>query len=131
MENKEIIEALRCWCDTIVEEKECRSWAFGENCTLEQIVKKTEEKLNELQAELNKAIKLPCHVGDIAYIIVASTIEEYEITSIQIGKKATWIHMVNNKTGVCASFPLSAYKKAWFLDKKEAKQKLKKHRSFI
>lgn len=51
MTDEQIIKALRCWTGKTVKDEECAECAFGEDCSLGEIVDAAEKRINELKAE--------------------------------------------------------------------------------
>ena len=75
MTDEQIVKGLRCWAGKIVKDEECAECAFGEDCSLGEIVDAAENRINELAAEnaalrerLEKAVELPVKTGDKVYM---------------------------------------------------------------
>lgn len=56
MTDEQIVKGLRCWAGKIVKDEECAKCAFGEDCSLGEIVDAAENRINELAAE-NAALR--------------------------------------------------------------------------
>lgn len=56
MTDEQIVKGLHCWAGKIVKDEECAECAFGEDCSLGEIVDAAENRINELAAE-NAALR--------------------------------------------------------------------------
>ncbi len=92
MTDEQIVKGLRCWAGKIVKDEECAECAFGEDCSLGEIVDAAENRINELAAEnaalrerLDKAVELPFHPDDyhieldFARLVVSTRIQGCKI----------------------------------------------------
>lgn len=96
----------------------------------EQIVKEIEALKSEnaaLRERLEKAVELPVNVGDDeVFVIVGEThwMEECKVTSITIKKRAVWVEMRSNDSGIYRVFSLKDHGRLWFTELEAAEARL-------
>lgn len=134
MTDEQIVKGLRCWAGKIVKDEECAECAFGEDCSLGEIVDAAEKRLNELKAEnaalrerLSKAVEIPCRVGDKVYCIHGMSnpeLLEWQVNGIRITDHNYMLQLGRAGTKDYRSEASQFYGKWWFTELEAAEARL-------
>lgn len=92
----------------------------------DEIIARLEAENAELKARLEKAVELPCKLGEEIFVIVGLTpcVEEYEVTSIEIHKGIIWLRIESVDLGIQATVTLKSYGFMWFTELEQAEARL-------